>query len=300
MRTVSRATGSWCCPTRHASRSRSARPSAIGSRQAEPSSRTTRLHLYDELGVKRSNFGLADVFGVDWIGTYNAGGQSGTLYVPQGDLKGKYGQWLGFCGQHTEIRPRESEDLDVLYTLSVRRGFALTDPAKDTHDSGHPGVVEHAWGKGKSIYISGDVGEGFCDHPLQRVREFFVDLVKRGGLRVEVSCPSRVLVHALYGEQGTLHVHLYHRFCQMTPWERHHIDSQQWSALDEPFPVHDIQVTVAGGGIKHARMPLRDLDLEVEERYHNLRPRGLSSRRGGSDGNRLIRDSCHLCRPCGA
>ena len=220
--------------------------------------------LYDELGNKRENFGLADVFGVDWNGTYYKEGKSGTIYVPQGEYKEKYGLWIGFCGQHTEIRPKEGEDLNVLYTLSVRRGFAGIDPNKDTHDSGHPGVVEHKWGKGKSIYISGDIGEGYSDHPLQRVRGFFIDLVKRGDLQVEVDCPSRILTHALYGENGKLNVHLYHRFCQMCPWEQHHVDEQQWSAIDEPFPVHDIKVKINGGGVKSARMPLRSLDLQVE------------------------------------
>ena len=42
--------------------------------------------LYDEMGVKRENFGLADVFGLDWIGTYDPSGKSGTLYVPQGEV----------------------------------------------------------------------------------------------------------------------------------------------------------------------------------------------------------------------
>ena len=153
----------------------------------------------------------------------------------------------------------------MLCTLSVRRGFAMIDPAREPHDSGHPGVVEHAWGQGKAIYLSGDIGEGFCDHPLQRVREFFVDLVRRGDLLVEISCPSRILTHALYRGQGTLNVHLYHRFCSMIPWEQNYPDAQQWSALDEPFPVHDVELQITKGKVKSARMPLRDLDLEVKD-----------------------------------
>ena len=62
-----------------------------------------------------------------------------------------------------------------------------------------------------------------------------------------------------------MNVHLYHRPCAMVPFEAAAWDAQQWSALDEAFPVHDIKVKVNGGGVRSARMPLRDLGLVVRE-----------------------------------
>ena len=225
---------------------------------------TYESSLYDELGHRLDNFGLAEAFGVDYLGTFDREADSGTIYVPQDNLCEPFGLWLGFAGQHTEIRARPEANLEVLCTLSTRRRFGPINPYEITHDSIHPGVTLNTFGRGKAIYISGDIGTGFCDHPLPQVRQFFSSLVNRGGLRVEVDAPANVFATAFEAGPNRRHVHLYHRFCPMIPWNQSHPEAYQWAALDKPYPVQGIRVRIADRNVRSARMPLQDRDLAVE------------------------------------
>ena len=231
---------------------------------------TYETSLYDELGQKRDNFGLADVLGIDYRGTFDPDGTGGTIYVPQGDLKDQFGIWLGFNGQHTEFDIR-AKAVEPLYNLSSWRTFVVpragicVDPNNtDIYDSKHPGVTLHRHGKGQAIYVSGDVGHAFADHPLPVHRRFIADLVRRGGMIVEIETHSRLLATAWRADDGNVHVHLYERMMPMTPFDFGHFDVASWSSLDEPHTFGDIKVTLPAGNIRSARMPLRDLDLTVE------------------------------------
>ena len=225
---------------------------------------TYESSLFDEWGHRLGNFGLADVFGVDYLGTFDRGGDSGTIYVPQGDWRDRFGLWLGFAGQHTEIRPRPGTDLDVICTLSTRRRFGPIYPYQITHDSTHPGVTVNRFGRGTATYVSGDIGTGFCDHPLPQVRRLFSELVERGGLRVDIDAPSTVFATAFEAGPDHRHVHLYHRFCPMTPWAESHFSAAQWAALHTPHPAHNIRVRIIDREVRSAWMPLQDRELEVE------------------------------------
>jgi hypothetical protein len=133
----------------------------------------------------------------------------------------------------------------------------------DIHDSGHPGVVLHRFGKGKALYVSGDIGTAFSDHPVPRLRDFLSDLVHRADLKVLVDGPQIILASAFEVEGHKVNVHLYHRFRPMIPWDFHHWDAAQWASLDSPFPVHNIRLTFPQG-IEKAFMPLRKLALTIE------------------------------------
>ena len=231
---------------------------------------TYETSICDELGQPRGNFGLAGPMGINYRGTYDRHGSGGTVYVPQGELKGPFGNWLLFCGQHTEFAPHEGWKVDMLCTLSTFKALqygstgGIIAPGTDVHDSGHPGVSLHPFGKGRSMYVSGDIGTAFSDHPLPRVRRFFAELLRRGGPQLEVDAPARVQATALRVDDHTVNVHLYHRMRPMVPWDFHHWNVQQWAALDEPTPEHNIVISFNEGEIVSAEMPLRGLSLQVQ------------------------------------
>ena len=236
---------------------------------------TYETSLGNELGERRDDFGLADVFGAHWRGTYDGDGKSGTIYMPQDELRDRYGMWLGFSGQHTEITLAD-DDAQVLYTLSARRRFTTpggrhgVDPNSSAYDSTHPGVVLHRYGKGQSIYVSGDIGEGFANWPVLVCRRFFADLIERGAMMIQVEAPSRILATAFRVDGKTINVHLYHRFSHMQHFDNSEPGgagdwAHQWALLDEPFPVHDIKIHFNDARIKRARMPLQNAELEVDD-----------------------------------
>ncbi|MDP7490657.1 MAG: hypothetical protein QGG10_09110, partial [Arenicellales bacterium] len=138
------------------------------------------------------------------------------------------------------------------------------------YDSTDPGVVLHRYGKGRSIYVSGDIGEGFAAWPVLVIRRFFADLIERGDLMIQVDAPSRILTTAFRVDEKTINVHLYQRFGHMQHFDNAEPGgagdwAHQWALLDEPFPVHDIKVRFNGMRIARASMPLQDAELDVDD-----------------------------------
>lgn len=225
---------------------------------------TFETSLCDELGRTRDDFKLADVFGIHWFGTNSDDHTAGTVYVPQGKLTQLVGDIIGFAGRHTEIRSADNGNLDVLYTLSTHRRLRPFNPSNHTHDSGHLGVTHHRYGQGQAIYISGDIGNGFCDHPLPCIRSMFEDLVCRGELHCEIDGPSDLFATAFEQAPDRWLVHLYQQFVPFTPWTRSHPETPQWAALTKIRPAHNVTLKFNTFDIIKATLPLSNDTLVVE------------------------------------
>ena len=189
---------------------------------------TYQTSLADEWGDRRDRFGLDEAFGLRYRGTYDANGDGGTIYVLHDRLT-RHGAWMAFAGQHTEVAT-PSDDTETLATLSVYRslmmhplGSAVDAANTDRLDSGHLGITAHRHGRGLAIYVSGDVGTAFCDHPVPRLAELFADLVSQSGLALTIDAPPRLLTAARTRDPGEgsdesrIEVHLYERMLPATP-----------------------------------------------------------------------------------
>ena len=238
---------------------------------------TYQTSLADEWGDRREGFGLGEAFGLTYRGTYDADGDGGTIYVLH-DRLARHGAWIAFAGQHTEIA-RPAPNTQTLATLSVYRslmmhplGSAVDEAAIDRLDSGHLGIIAHRHGDGLAIYLSGDVGSAFLDHPVPRLAELFADLVGQGGLSLTIDAPPRLLAAARRRAPGDgddaarIEVHLYERMLPFLPWDRQHPDVQTWGALDPPTRFRDLAITLNEGEVVRARLPLSGRDLTVKDR----------------------------------
>jgi len=229
--------------------------------------------LKDELGDQRENFALADVFGVDYVGSYDRDGKSGTIYAPAAKrCEEEFGAGLALEGQHTIVRARDGATLEPLWNLSSRTtvglefGRAIYNARM--HDSGHPGVTCNPVGKGKAIYVSVDVGTAFHGYPTPRIRRFMAGLAARAPAAITVEAPSRFEITAFWRGQFRLLVHLYQRWHPALPWQME--VRPMFFALDEPFPVHGIKLHLRGLRVKTARMPLQNLRLEPSKPQRGL------------------------------
>ena len=237
---------------------------------------TYQTSLADEWGDRRDRFGLDEAFGLRYRGTYDANGDGGTIYVLHDRLT-RHGAWIAFAGQHTEVGTPGAHT-DTLATLSVYQSLMMHPlgsavDAADTErlDSGHLGITAHRHGRGLAIYVSGDVGTAFCDHPVPRLAELFANLVRQGGLALTIDAPPRLLAAARTrgpaegGDGSRIEVHLYERMLPQLPWDRQHPDVQTWGALDPPTTFRDIAITMNEGEVVRARLPLSGRELTVRD-----------------------------------
>ena len=237
---------------------------------------TYQTSLADEWGDRRDDFGLGEAFGLRYRGTYDAGGDGGSIYVLHDPLT-RHGAWIGFDGQHTEVAA-PGADTETLATLSVFRslvlhplGSAVDESDTDRLDSGHAAITAHRHGRGLAIYVSGDVGAAFCGHPVPRLAALFADLVRQAGLALTIDAPPRLLAAARArasgdgGDGSRIHVHLYERMLPLLPWDRQHPDVQTWGALDPLTEFRDVAITLHEGRIARARLPLSGRELTVTD-----------------------------------
>ena len=129
---------------------------------------THQTSTMDELGQRRGNFALADVFGLDHTGPHQTGAGNGVVYVLHGELAQSTGYvLLPFSGIESTVSVRTDADLEVLCTRSSLQGEILPEfNPKMEYDSGEPTVTVNRFGKGSAYYLSGDVGRAYVEVPL--------------------------------------------------------------------------------------------------------------------------------------
>ena len=136
--------------------------------------------LYDPLKGMRSDFRLADVFGVHYAGKHTVAPSYITPCSEKfpGNIERRYPLMLNSYQLHVEADP----DAEVLAKLTCpcsdakelnRFGSAISNPPMT--DTDFPSVVHHRYGKGESIYVAGNLEEV----PFELHRNVFVGLIRK-------------------------------------------------------------------------------------------------------------------------
>ena len=252
---------------------------------------THQTSLYDELGQKRDNFGLSDVLGVDYQGPFPTSQEgAGTIeslrggevnpaecaiYIPQEKpLRDEFGHLVAFGAAQSEVSVRPNGDTRALFTKTSLKwhdglppigmdGVGADFYAYADHDSGLPAVTENTFGKGKAIYVCGDVGEGYSRNPLPQLKRFVAYLVRTSTPPIELEAPRIIELSASMRGPKELMVHLLNNPLPFVPWSTSGLDMRKYFYIDEMVPVPDIRIKLNGFKVKRASLPLQGKELEV-------------------------------------
>ena len=239
---------------------------------------TFETSLLDEMGQKRDNFGLADVFGLDYSDSRGGAGDYAVIYVPHDEaLSQEFGRIICFGGQEAGIYVRPSEDVQVLCTRSnlkarhvYRKGKRIDQKALDAFDpkidfdSLEPTVTVHKFGKGQAFYVSGDVGGAYMNNPYPPLKRFVSNLVRRTPPPIDIDAPQCIEATAVMRNPDQLMVHLLNNPTPMIPMdivEREGVTTHFY--LQELNSVRDILIKVNGFRIKSVTLPLQGKSLKV-------------------------------------
>lgn len=226
---------------------------------------THETSLYDDLGQRRGSFALADVLGLDYEGPAQDGSSHGVAYVLQEEaLRDEFGHVICFAGRESRISVRRGADVRVLCTRISLEGSRPLDAfdLKAPHDSGEPTVTVNAFGKGRAIYVSGDVGHSYLANPYPPLRRFIARLVRLTPPPIEVDAPRAIEVTAAMRPSGELMIHLLNNPTPQTPFDTSLGDIKTYFYLEEVNPIRDIRITFHDFRPMSATMPLSGLSLE--------------------------------------
>jgi hypothetical protein len=232
---------------------------------------THETSLLDELGRERGKFALSDVLGVEYRGARGGTNDHSIIYVPHdAELSRQFGYVICFYGQESAVSVLSDADVHVLCTrscLEEKRALNDFDPRMD-YDSSEPAITVHRFGKGKAIYICGDVGGAYMNNPYPPLKRLIADLVKRTLPPIEFEMPEAIEVTAAHRGANEVMIHLLNNPTPLLPWrianrEKHDEEMTTFLALREVNPIRNIRVRFNDFAVKSARLPLQETDLEV-------------------------------------
>lgn len=247
--------------------------------------------LFDEFGDARSNFGLADVLGVDYGGLpetttereeldVNFAQHLGADYwekrknafdfrvMPTSPLnRGKMRTYVGenpvtFKGAAIRVQPRANAE--TWGTLRTKTGDASSDL---------PAVVAHTYGRGRVVYLAGafDAAYYLYPYPYQRlIVKSAIEWAASEPAPVHIAAP--MCVHATVMRQSTdgdrLLVHL---FNDVNTTAFHALPNDDVPLREETLPIHDIKMTfgptyhIERVHIERVHIEPGNIDLPIEK-----------------------------------
>lgn len=232
---------------------------------------THETSLLDELGRERGKFALSDVLGVEYQGPRGSTDDHSIIYVPHdAELSHKFGYVVCFYGQESAVSVLPGADVHVLCTHSCLEGERLLkdfDPRMD-YDSSEPAITMHRFGKGKAIYICGDVGGAYMNNPYPPLKRLIADLVRRTPPPIEFEMPEAIEITASHRGANEVMIHLLNNPTPLLPWrianrKQNDEETTTFLSLREVNSIHNIRVKFNNFTVKSARLPLQGTDLEV-------------------------------------
>ena len=209
---------------------------------------TMETSLYDEWGNKRDNFGLADLFGVNYQET---GGNTSQILVPQtADLKQQFGRFVSFLSQFVSFTRAEGSDAEVLFTKSPRGNLNGLSVKFEEYDSDVPAIVRRRIGKGTAYYVGAELGQGYIGHRLPQVARLLAALERNSATPpLEFDAPLALETTAFRRGPKRIIVHL--------------VNCTAFS-FRKMAPLANIGITVNEGTLKRATSPITGTKFPVK------------------------------------
>ena len=224
--------------------------------------------LGNETGEQREDFGLADVFGVEYQAEYP---HSYAYFKLTDELIAADIRSLPMHidGKSLYVRPASAQTLADLvhraYLKELPGRLNLGSFAPAGEDTGYPAVTLNRFGHGNAVYISGSIFRSYWKKNRPQTKYLIrnlVDLVTTDKLleveasaSVEVSLfrqDSRLVLHLLFGHINRI------------------FDGPRWAVMEKIPPIYDVAVKlkVAGEPKRVVQIPeKRDLDWKLEGEY---------------------------------
>lgn len=240
--------------------------------------------LFDEFGDPRKNFALADLFGVDYRGVFDAGAADKRLdvnfeqalsadywekrknvfdfetapasWLRQGRLAAYVGdQPVTLKSAAIRVEPRKGSDAEVLGWLRLKSG----DPNVRT-----PGVVARKHGQGRVVYLAAgfDAAYYLYAYPYQRlVLRQAIDWVAPSAPPIKVEAPMCVHTTLMRQEKEGKRL-IVHLFNDVNTTAFHALATDDVPLREEVLPIHDIRIIFAPGH-RFSKFRLRPDGLEL-------------------------------------
>lgn len=255
---------------------------------------TVDTSLFDETSAPRTDFALADVFGLSYKGVPSTA--KGSVGRPEtgfaDNLSGDYWEkrvnafdfQLGesrlfdeerlkaYCGKSSVVFKGMATAVGDLrdgaeQIASLRTRENLWEPSKDASEL--PGVVTHAFGKGRMAYISAGIDAAYFNYPYTYHRLVLAQAIRwAAGDEQPIEVAAPMCVQATFCRQSRdgerLVVNLFNDLNTSGNHARPNDDIPQ---REEVSPIHDIQLSFRGYDIErvHQEPEGRDLPLQRSE-----------------------------------
>ena len=220
---------------------------------------THETSLMDELGRPRSDYQLADVFGVSHVGGRASGGLHGIVWLPRtSDLASLFGQAVCMAGEDSDVVLRSGDQVELICTRGGKTRERPLDSLglKGPDNTGKPAVTRHVFGKGQAYYLGADVGSGYLENPYPPLKRLVAHLVRQTPSPIDIHAPGAIEVTALR-RPGEIVIHLVNNPTPLTPLSMSQEDQSAFFYLEEVPPVFDLTVRVNGFGVRRVYLPLQ-------------------------------------------
>jgi len=223
--------------------------------------------LFDEFGDPRPNFGLADVFGVDYQGvaSASAGPQEVDVNFKRAltpdywekrknvfDFKLAAGSFLDRGRMRTYVGDQSVTFKGPAVRVALRSEKTRTVGSlrvKSNPDAAEiPGMVSHAYGKGKVVYLAGgfDAAYYLYAYPYQRLAlRRAIDWAAGGPPPVAVEAPMCVHSTVMRQTKDGAERLVVHLFNDVNTTAFHALPQDDVPLREETLPIHDIRVVFA-------------------------------------------------------
>ena len=209
---------------------------------------TMETSLYDEWGDRRDTFGLADLFGIDYVDQ----GYGTQLFVPRTDeMRDALGRVVSFLGPSVNFTMREGAGVELLFSRASVGNFNGVAVDFEEYTSDTPEVVRTHHGKGTATYVSADAGHGYMDNRFPNLARTIGELQASAVTPPVTIDPSSLVETTGYRRgDGRLILHLVNLTALHT---------------GTMTPLGNIGVTLNEGTLTSARLAIAGEDLAVDD-----------------------------------
>ena len=229
---------------------------------------TCQTSLLDEWGRPRGGFALGEVMGVEYRGPHGDEEDHAVIYVPrEGELARRFGPVLCFYAQEAAVSALSGTEVLCTRSGMDPRRLGNFHPSMD-YEGSEPAVTVHPYGRGRAVYIAGDVGGAYMNSPYPPLRRFVACLAGSAGTPLAVEAPEVIEMTAAFRPSGELMIHLLNNPVPLLPWrvaDRDQYDDLQ-ATFHAPFevnPIHEVRIRFNDLSPVSARLPLQGADLPI-------------------------------------